>query len=116
MGEGLLFNKVFWGFFATIAVLLAFHVYLVFVLWSHLKEILADVSRLPLAHSFERLPARVARWFFEEPRPLNRSLMIQDQATALAERSRRSGLPSRGCVRKMFPRRSGKRYPSVFRA
>ena len=86
LGEGFLFTKVFWSCFCAVSVLLAFNVYLVFVTWNHLKQILADVSRLPLARSFERMPARVARWFFEEPRPLTRSLMVQDQATALAAR------------------------------
>ena len=86
LGEGWLFNTVFWSFFCLLSVLLAFHVYLVFVVWTHLKEILAQVSRLPLARSFERMPARVARWFFETPKPRNRSVMIQVQATALAGR------------------------------
>jgi hypothetical protein len=86
LGEGDVFTIVFWGLFSFLSIVLAFHVYLVFVLWSHLKAILAQVSRLPLARSFERMPARVARWFFESPRPQNRSAMIEDQARALAGR------------------------------
>jgi len=85
-GEGWVFNTIFWTFFALLWVLLAFHVYLVFVVWSHLREILAQVSRLPLARAFERMPTRVARWFFEAPTLRNRAVMIQDQATALAAR------------------------------
>jgi len=86
LGEGPVFTYVFWGLFSALSVLVAFHVYLVYVAWSHLSAILAQVSRLPLARSFERMPARVARWFFETPRPQNRSAMIQDQANALAGR------------------------------
>jgi hypothetical protein len=86
LGEGWLFGWVFWTFFGVLSVYLAFQVYIVFVVWSYLKQILAQVSRLPLARSFERLPTRVARWFFETPTPRSRSVMIADQATALAER------------------------------
>ncbi len=86
LGEGQLYGIVFWSIFSILSVLLAFHVYLVFVIWSHLRAILGQVSRLPLARSFERMPARVARWFFESPKQRNRSAMIQDQAIALAGR------------------------------
>jgi hypothetical protein len=86
LGEGRFYRIVFWSLFSILSVLLAFHVYLVFVIWSHLRTILGQVSRLPLARSFERMPARVARWFFESPTQRNRSAMIQDQAVALAGR------------------------------
>ncbi len=86
LGEGPVFSFVFWCLFSFLSIFLAFHVYLVFVAWSDLRSILAPVSRLPLARSFERMPARVARWFFEAPRPQNRSAMIRDQANALAGR------------------------------
>src|SRR5262249_31698513 len=65
---------------------LAFHVYLVYVVWDHLRDVLTRVSRLPLALSFQRLPEKVARWFFESPIPRHRSLMVGAQAAALAER------------------------------
>ena len=86
LGEGRFYRIVFWSLFSILSVLLAFHVYLVYVIWSHLRAILGQVSRLPLARSFERMPARVARWFFESPTQRNRSAMIQDQAVALAGR------------------------------
>ena len=86
LGEGRLYGIVFWGIFSFLCVALAFHVYVVFVIWSYLHAILGQVSRLPLARSFERMPTRVARWFFEPPKQRNRSVMIQDQAVALAGR------------------------------
>ena len=67
LAEGSLFNAVFWSFFAFLSVTVAFHICAVHVIWSHIKQLLAWVSRLPLARSFDRMPARLERWFYESP-------------------------------------------------
>ncbi len=87
LAEGSLFNAVFWSFFAFLSVTVAFHICAVHVIWSHIKQLLAWVSRLPLARSFDRMPARLERWFYESPSTQNRSRLIECQAKALADRS-----------------------------
>ena len=84
--EGPIFFYAFWAFFTALSGFLAFYVYLVFSVWGRLKEILGQLARLPLTRSFERMPTRVAGWFFERPKPGNRSLAVETEARALADR------------------------------
>jgi hypothetical protein len=84
--EGLLFDYTMRLLTTSIFLLLAFHAFQVIVLWSELRELLRQVARLSLVKALDRMPSRVARWFFELPTSGDDRLeMVARQADALAK-------------------------------
>ena len=86
--EGLWFQIVFWMGLIGVFVLLTFHFLCLLNLWNNLHEIMKLVLRLPLIQALDRLPPRVARWFFETPMPGGgRNDLVKCEASFLAMHS-----------------------------
>ena len=86
--EGWLFQIVFWVGLIGILVLLTFHFLCLLNLWNNLHQIMKLVLRLPLIQALDRLPPRVARWFFETPMPGGgKSDLVKCEASFLAMHS-----------------------------
>ena len=82
------FERVVDGLFCVFFVALLFHWLQLLLLWSELHQLLGQAAQLPLLRAMDRLPPRVARWFYEVPRPgAGRFALVQQQARALAAAS-----------------------------
>jgi hypothetical protein len=114
--EGLWFQIVFWIGLIGVFVLLTFHFLRLLNLWNNLHQIMKLVLRLPLIQALNRLPPRVARWFFETPMPgggrfdlikceasflaIHSTDRIRDEAARLLERDSGEELYERGWKKK----------------
>jgi hypothetical protein len=79
--------------FFVLFVLLAFHAIQLIMLWNNINALMRVVIQLPLATTLDRMPARVAKWFTQPPKPgSGRFDLIRRQAFALAEFTERANL------------------------
>ncbi len=82
--DGPVFELSFQAFYLVLLALLVYHAFRLMILWNWLHSLMKTVLRLPLLHALDRMPLRVARWFFE---PANgnhdRDELIDQQVTAL---------------------------------